>query len=87
MRIVALEMLQKISAYLPFETRLGHVLPYIARIFDSVQQEGNNPGNLGQPVAQSKVRVKALEVLLNLFDDLIDRTDMIIIEPFDFKVF
>jgi len=33
-RIVALEMLQKISVYLPFETRLGHVLPYIAKIFD-----------------------------------------------------
>ena len=26
-------------------------------------------------------------MLLSLFDDLISRTDMIIIEPFDFKVF
>ena len=32
------------------------------------------------------MRVKALEVLLALFDDLVDRTDMIIVEPFDFKV-
>ena len=31
--------------------------------------------------------MKALEVLITLFDDLIDRTDMVIIEPFDFKVF
>ena len=33
------------------------------------------------------MRVKALEVLLSLFDDLTERTDMIFIEPFDFKVF
>ena len=33
------------------------------------------------------MRVKAFEVLLSLFDDLIERTDVIIIEPFDFKVF
>lgn len=41
MRIVALEMLQKISIYLPFETRLGQVLPYVARIFDTIQQESS----------------------------------------------
>ena len=76
MRIVALEMLQKISVFLPFEMRLGQVLPYVAKIFDSTQSENN-----------SRVKVKALEVLLSLFDDLISRTDMIIIEPFDFKVF
>ena len=35
MRIVALEMLQKISVFLPFEMRLGQVLPYVAKIFDS----------------------------------------------------
>ena len=33
------------------------------------------------------MRVKALEVLLTLFDDLINRTDELSIEPFDFKVF
>ena len=33
-RIVALEMLQKISAFLPFENRIGQVLPYVAKIFD-----------------------------------------------------
>ena len=85
MRIVALEMMQKISAYLPFETRLGQVLPYVARLFDSAQVESNP--NWGQQQSQSRVRVKALEVLLTLFDDLVDRTDVIIIEPFDFKVF
>lgn len=41
MRIVALEMLQKISAFLPFETRLGQVLPYVAKIFESTQFENN----------------------------------------------
>lgn len=41
MRIVALEMIQKISVYLPFETRLGIVLPYVAKIFDSLQVESN----------------------------------------------
>ena len=35
----------------------------------------------------SRVRVKALEVLLSLFDDVLDLTEQIIIEPFDFKVF
>ena len=39
MRIVALEMLQKISVYLPFETRLGQVLPYVAKIFDIAATE------------------------------------------------
>ena len=33
------------------------------------------------------VKVKAFEVLLSIFDDLIDRTDQVLIEPFDFKVF
>ena len=84
MRIVALEMLQKISIYLPFETRLGQVLPYIAKVFLSVSQEGSNPQ---QVRSHSRVRVKALEVLLSLFDDLLDLTEQIIIEPFDFKVF
>ena len=85
MRIVALEMIQKIAACLPFETRLGQVLPYVARIFDAGQVESNP--NWGSQQTQSRVRVKALEVLLTLFDDLIDRTDVLIIEPFDFKVF
>ena len=41
MRIVALEMIQKIAKYLPFDTRLGQVLPYVARIFDAPQVESN----------------------------------------------
>jgi len=77
MRIVALEMLQKISVFLPFEMRIGMVLPYIARVYDTE--------HVGQ--ASSRVKAKAFQVLLSLFDDLIDRTDLIIIEPFDFKVF
>jgi len=35
MRIVALEMLQKIAVHLPFDMILGQVLPYIARIYDT----------------------------------------------------
>lgn len=77
MRIVALELLQKISAYLPFDMILGQVLPYIARVYDT-EAAGKSQG---------RVRVKAFEVLLSLFDGLIERTDMILIEPFDFKVF
>ena len=41
MRIVALEMIQKIAKFLPFDTRLGQVLPYIARIFDAPQVESS----------------------------------------------
>ena len=84
MRIVALEMLQKISVFLPFETRLGQVLPYVARIFDTMQSE---TAAATQAQAQAKVRGKAFDVLLSLLDDLVHRTDSIIIEPFDFKVF
>ena len=43
MRIVALEMLQKLSVYLPFEARLGQVLPYVAKIFDTAQTESHAP--------------------------------------------
>ena len=59
------------------------MLPYVAKIFD-VSATENQASNIN---AQVRVRVKAFEVLLSLFDDLIERTDVIIIEPFDFKVF
>lgn len=58
-------------------------MPYIAKIFDQGHQD--EALSLTNPI--SRVRVKALEVLLALFDDLVERTDMIIVEPFDFKVF
>lgn len=35
MRIVALEMLQKIAVYLPFDMVLGQVLPYITRVYET----------------------------------------------------
>lgn len=53
------------------------MLPYVTRVFDSEVT--------GQ--TQGRVRVKAFEVLLQIFDGLIERTDPILIEPFDFKVF
>ena len=76
-KIVALEMLEKIAKHLPFEIRLAQILPYVAKSFD--QNERNQ--------SQSRVKVKALQVILALFEDVIDSTEEIIVNPYDFKVF
>ena len=72
-------MIKKIAVFLPFEQRLGQVLPYVARIFEV--------SDLETDLAHSKVKVAALEVILSLFEDLIGQTDEMLVEPFDFKVF
>ena len=82
-------MIKHIAAYLPFETRLGQVLPYVAKIFDS---EDGDSGATAKSQSQSahgqaKTKVVGLDVLLSLFSDLAGRTDEILVEPFDFKVF
>ena len=75
-------MLEKIALHLPFEVRLSQVLPYVAKTFtDSQSDSGSSAQTL------SRVKVRALEVLLSLFEDLIECTDEIIVQPFDFKVF
>ena len=75
-------MLEKIALHLPFEVRLSQVLPYIEKVFNVRQSDSNTSVQ-----AFSRVKVRALEVLLSLFEDLIECTDEIIVQPFDFKVF
>ena len=56
--MAAIEIIAKLAKKLPFEIRLGQVLPYLAKVFEITTPE------------QSKVSVLALETLLELFDDL-----------------
>jgi hypothetical protein len=38
-------------------------------------------------MTQSQVRIKALETLLSLFEDVIDTTERVMMPPSEFKVF
>jgi hypothetical protein len=38
-------------------------------------------------MTQSQVRIKALETLLSLFEDVIDTTERVMMAPSEFKVF
>ena len=79
-KIIALEMIGKLARRLPFQVRLHQALPYIAKVFTS-QSKGK------EALSHSRVKVKGLEVLLSIFSDIIDATDIIPIEPYDFLVF
>ena len=75
-------MIEKLARHLPFYVRLHQVLPYIAKTFTDSQSEGS-----GTASSLSRIKVRAFEVLLALFQDMIDCTDEITVQPFDFKVF
>ena len=76
-------MIQKMSSLVPFDFRPSYILPLVQKVFDSQAEEAG----LYSLTSSSKVRVKALQVILSLFDELIDCSDEVFIEAFDFKLF
>ena len=64
-KLVALEMINRMSKFLPFQVRLNLVLPLVQMaIVDTSADALNKRGST------SKVKVKALDVLLGLFYEL-----------------
>ena len=80
-RLVALEMIHRMSKYLRFQDRLNLVLPLVqlplVEVVDNQAKRGST----------SKVKVKALDVMLGLFYELEEANEKeIYIEALDYKV-
>lgn len=65
-KLVALEMIQKISQHLPFQLRLNLVLPLVQQAFTTTGTDEVNVKCSSTP----KIKAKALDVMLGLFRDL-----------------
>jgi len=65
-------MIHKLSSRMPFDIRLGVVLPYVARFIEMDYSEGVSSQH---EFTQSKIRVAALDVLLSLFTELFELTE------------
>ena len=68
-KLVALEMLDTISQYIPFQTRLNYILPLVRNSITSMDLEGVNQARI-KSSSNNKVKVRVLEVVLNLFKEL-----------------
>lgn len=80
-------MIQKLAKFQSFDVRLNRILPYIHQAFGLDSQEGQKNVNNKESTSQSEVRVKALEVLLSMFEDVLEDSSKVTMQPSEYKVF
>ena len=86
MKLVALEILLKLALKMPFEFRLNQVLPWVMQAFSRAQASDNIRGK-NKHLHTTRVRVRAFEIVLEMFEDILDCTEEIYVMPADYIVF
>ena len=86
MKMVALEILLKIGKEMPFEFRLNQVLPWVMQAFSRGVASDNIQGK-DSHLHKTRVRVRAFEIVLELFEDILSTEEEIQVMPADYIVF
>jgi hypothetical protein len=86
MKMVALEVILKISLLMPFEFRLNQALPWVMQAFSIGTASDNIQGKDNHKHA-TRVRIKAFEIILEMFKNLLDETKEVTVSPADYIVF
>ena len=85
-KMVALEVLLQIAKLMPFDFRLNQVLPWIMQAFNRGVASDNIQGS-DHHLHKTRVRVRAFEVVLEMFEDILDKTEELFVMPADYIVF
>ena len=86
MKMVALEIILKISLQMPFEFRLNQALPWVMQAFATRKAAHGIQGKENH-IHATRVRVKAFEIVLELFEDLLSIEEEITVDPANYIVF
>ena len=70
---------------MPFDFRLNQALPWVMQSF----KHGLAADNMGSDnnLHQMRVRIRAFEIVLEMFSDVLESTDEILVQPADYVVF
>jgi len=72
-KLVGLEMLLRIAQNQSFEVRIKEILPYVIKVIENKNQ--------------SKVQIKAIEVLVQMFEDILNSDRQIVLQAMDYRTF
>lgn len=76
----------KISLLMPFEFRLNQALPWVMQAFNRGGASDNIQGS-DNHMHKTRVRVRAFEIVLEMFKDILDSIEEITVSPADYIVF